>query len=398
MDPAWGSRWRVGGGYFPGRYHRRADMSFVSPSKRVCRVRCTASRVVAATALATLVLSLTAAAAATVGPLWSDEEQQFVYELNRVRWNPALAGFAPGALRPAPPLAINSALAAAAASRADEMAEFDYFAHQSPITGLWPNEVARAFGYPLPADWPGESNNIESLYQGLPAPNSVLQSLLRSPDHRCQLLGEGWYATYREIGAGANLGERIWSILTAYDDSGRTFLTGVAYRDANRNARMDLGEGRGGVTVTAGSYRTVTNSAGGWALSVPPGQYSVTASDGPFVGVSAITVRIGSYNIEIDFRSGRPRPLALAYETCGSRSPTILGTSGADVLLGTEGDDVIHGLGGNDAIVGGGGNDLICGGTGDDILTGGPGADRLLGGPGTDRCSAGDSTLTCETN
>lgn len=365
------------------------------PMKPPPRGRRAARRVLAAAALASLALG-PASATLAAGPIWSAEEQQFVYELNRIRWDPTLAGFAAGTILPAPPLAINSALAAAAGSRADEMAEFDYFAHESPVTGLWPNGVARSFGYLLPRSWPDEANCIESIHRGLPTPISVLHAFLDSPDHHGQMLGEGSYAAHREIGAGAHLDERIWSVMTAHDGSGRVFLTGVAYRDANRNRRMDLGEGLGGVAVTAGNFRTLTNSAGGWALSVPPGRYRVTASGGPFVGVSAVPVRVGVYNIEIDFRSGRPRALAFAYATCGSRNPTILGTGGADVILGTPGDDVIHGLGGGDTIYGLGGNDLICGGAGDDVLDGGAGADRLFGGPGADRCSADDQTRTCE--
>ena len=325
---------------------------------------------------------------------WSDEEQQFLYELNRVRWDPTLGGFATAAVLPAPPLAANPALAAAAGSRADEMAEFDYFAHQSPVTGLWPNQLARAFGYPLPRFWPDQANNIESIHFGQPTVSGALQSLLDSPGHRPHLMGEGWYGTHREVGVGAHLGERIWSFMTANDASTRVFLTGVAYRDANRNHRMDLGEGLGGVTITAGNYATVTNSAGGWALSVPPGGYRVVASGGRFRDEAAATLRVGAYNIEVDFRSGRPRAQVFAYQTCAGRAPTILGTNAGEHIQGTPGDDVIHGLGGNDIIDGGGGHDIICGGTGNDRLVG-EGA-VLHGGPGRDSCTLGKRQLNCE--
>lgn len=80
-------------------------------------------------------------------PQWSAEAQQLVYELNRTRWNPteveADAGLARGTITPAPPLAVNDALADAAWFRSNEMTENDYFAHQSPVTGDWPNAVAR---------------------------------------------------------------------------------------------------------------------------------------------------------------------------------------------------------------------------------------------------------------
>ncbi|MBS1196161.1 MAG: hypothetical protein H6R33_881, partial [Actinobacteria bacterium] len=61
-----------------------------------------------------LVGSLLAGQAAATAPLWSCEEQQFVYELNRVRWEPTLAGLGSTVALPIAPLAVNPALAAAA--------------------------------------------------------------------------------------------------------------------------------------------------------------------------------------------------------------------------------------------------------------------------------------------
>jgi len=344
-----------------------------------------------------LLCPLLAGQAAATTPLWSGEEQQLVYELNRVRWEPTLAGLGPSVALPTAPLAVNPALAAAADTRVQEMARFDYFAHQSPITGLWPNEVARRAGYPLPQYWPDDANNIESIHRGQPTATLVLQSFMDSPDHRSHLLGEGWYANHREVGVGADLGDRLWDIMTATDGTGRASLTGVAYADTNRNRRLDLGEGLGGVTITVGTRSTVTNSAGGWALPVTPGIHEVAASGGAFQGRAAAVVRVGVYSVTVDFRSGQTRPLVLAYETCAGRNPTILGSNGPDQIQGTAGDDVIHGLGGADAIDGGGGHDIICGGTGDDSLTGGSGPDLLLGGGGIDSCLSGESNRTCET-
>jgi hypothetical protein len=360
-------------------------------------VRHRSRRPLAGVAVALLLLgSLLAGQAAATESLWSCEEQQFVYELNRVRWDPTLAGLGPTLALPIAPLAVSPSLASAADIRAQEMAQFDYFAHQSPITGLWPNEIARRAGYPLPVFWPDEANNIESIHRGQPAVTLVLQSFMDSPDHRSHLLGVGWYATHREIGVGADLGDRLWDIMTATDGTGRAFLTGVAYADTNHNRHMDLGEGLHGVTITIGTRSTMTNTAGGWALPVTPGTYQVAASGGAFRGRAAAIVRVGAYSVTIDFRSGGLRPLVLAYDTCAGRNPTILGSNGPDQIQGTAGNDVIHGLGGADAIDGGGGHDIICGGTGDDSLTGGPGPDVLRGGGGEDNCTQADRYLGCE--
>lgn len=74
------------------------------------------------------------------------------------------------------------------------------------------------------------------------------------------------------------------------------------------------------------------------------------------------------------------QPVAAAGPTCDGRTPTIVGTQGADTLTGTPGDDVIAGLGGLDRIDGGAGDDVICGNAGPDEITGGEGDDRLYGG------------------
>ena len=353
---------------------------------------------ITALALLGLAFSLAPTATAAPGSPWSPEEQQFVYELNRIRWNPALAGLDPTAALPTPPLAVNTALGLAAGSRSNEMAEYDYFSHQSLITGLWPNEVAREFGYTLPRFWPDDANNIESIHFGQPTVSGVLQSFMNSTGHQRHLTGQGWYATHREIGVGAHLGDHIWAVMTATDGSARAFLTGVAYRDANQNGRMDLGEGLGGVTVTAGNNSTTTNVGGGWALAVAPGRYRVTASGGRFRGEATANATVGTSNVTVDFRSGRLRPLVLAYGTCAGANPTILGTNGPDVITGTPGDDVIHGLGGGDIIDGLGGNDIICGGGGNDRLIGGDQRDVLRGGAGQDECFAARRYLGCETS
>ena len=232
----------------------------------------------------------------------------------------------------------------------------------------------------------------------------MLASFIDSTRHRNHLMGQGWYATHREIGVGARLETRTWTVLTATTGSGDLFLTGVAYVDADGNGRMDLGEGLAGVTVSAGTKVTTTNAGGGWTLTVAPGRYLVTASGGPFGEEATVAVRVDQYNVEVDFASPPPRPApprrsdpqVFSYKTCGGLTPTILGTGDDDVLTGTPGDDVIVGGAGNDIIDGGGGNDTICGGAGRDRISGGPGRDFISGGPGHDRCTNGEATKACE--
>ncbi len=368
--------------------------------------RCGRARAVgvllAAVILAGAAMALSAptagALAAPADAGWSASEQQFVYLLNRARWSPeaitAAAGLGRGTFLPQPPLAINLDLAASAQARSDDMAAHDYFSHRSPATGLWPNQVARANGYELPGWWPDEANNIESLHWGSPDPARVLQSFIESPNHRNHVMGQGWFGTHREIGVGLVPGDRLWSIHTASRDGFPLFLTGVAYTDANHNGLMDLGEGLGGITVTATGRSTTTNAGGGWAIAVGAGIHQVQASGTGFPAGATVTVHVGQYNVAVDFiadaaRSGQARAVVRAYSLCGGRAPTILGTSGDDVINGTPGPDVIHGLEGDDIIHGLGGDDVICGGAGHDELWGDEGNDLIISGGGYDTLTGG---------
>ncbi len=255
----------------------------------------------------------------------SNLEQLIIYELNRARNNPVrfaqennlpvdLSGVVPQ-----PPLAVNNALVGSASFHAEEMATFNYFAHQSAVTGDFPNKMARDNGYVLPDFYPNTANNIESIAAGTFLVNAVgpLALLiedegLEPPGHRIQLLAmNSFFQTHREIGAGfafnaAATFRNYYAIHTAVSPGNDQFLTGVAYNDANGNGRYDLGEGLGGVAVSDGIDTVSTNAAGGWSILVGPGTHTVTASGGGFGGVAAATVTVISKNVEIDFVSGNP--------------------------------------------------------------------------------------------
>jgi hypothetical protein len=81
---------------------------------------------------------------------------------------------------------------------------------------------------------------------------------------------------------------------------------------------------------------------------------------------------------------------------CANRTPTVLGTDGADRLKGTNGADVISALGGKDTVKALGGKDVVCGGPGKDTLKGGGGKDKLLGQGGNDSLNGGGGKDTCK--
>ena len=253
----------------------------------------------------------------------NDVEQLIIYELNRARNNPARFAQENGlsvdlsGVAPQPPLAVNNALVGSASFHAEEMAAFDYFAHQSAVTGDFPNKVARDHGYVLPDFYLDGANNIESIAGGTFLVNAVdpLSLLIEDegldpPGHRIQLLAmASFFQTHREIGAGFGFNaaatlRNYYAIQTAVSPGRDQFLTGVVYNDANGNGRYDLGEGLGGVAVGNGVQMVSTNAAGGWSILVGPGTQTVTASGGGFSGLAAATVTVTSNNVEIDFVSG----------------------------------------------------------------------------------------------
>lgn len=252
------------------------------------------------------------------------DEQLLIYELNRARNNPQRYAVENGlgsllnGVASSPPLALNPFLVASSRGHATEMATNDYFAHQSAVTGKWPNRMARDAGYALVASYPDDQNNIESIAGGYGTVLIALKALIEDagtspPGHRYQLLATGpnasFFAAHREIGAGhafnaSSTYDNYYAIHTAYVNAANLFLTGVVYADGNTNLRYDQGEGIGGVTVSIGGSSTTTNSVGGWSLPITNGSYTVTASGGAFTGSSTANVTVSGSNIEIDFISG----------------------------------------------------------------------------------------------
>jgi hypothetical protein len=254
----------------------------------------------------------------------SAEEQHFIYLLNLARHDPA--GYQREANVPVdlssivsrPPLAVNDSLLQAADQRADEMARHDYVAHRSPITGAWPNQVARSHGYELPSNWPDDQNFIESIAAGdwYGQAQAALEALivdqgLPSALHRRHLLGvDEFYAHNREIGVGlasepqSSYGH-YWAVEIARREPEGAFLTGVVFDDANANRRYDVGEGLPGVTVQTADRTTQTNAGGGFSLTVPSaGWYRILAS-GPGLAVPVTgSTLVAEDNVHVEVVSG----------------------------------------------------------------------------------------------
>ena len=251
-------------------------------------------------------------------------EQLYVYQLNWVRQDPARyqklfkIPVDLSKVEPRQPLAINYSLMQSAKFRASEMAENNYFGHQSSVTRKWPNEIARSFGYELPKNFGDKTNAIESIDAGTWVRNSsdslarliIDKGFEKNPGHRHHLLGvTDFYSKCNEIGVGYARNKRsslghYWTIHATWSDPGATFLTGVVFNDKNKNTAYELREGLAGIPIQVdGQVVAKSNSAGGWVTRVEPGVHTVKIAQQESFPEIEVTVEVAQQNIQVDFLS-----------------------------------------------------------------------------------------------
>jgi Ca2+-binding RTX toxin-like protein len=383
-------------------------------------------------------------------------EQYMVELINRARMNPQAEaslmgieldeGLSEGAISTAPrqPLALNTRLVTAARGHAEWLRANNTFSHTGANNSTNQDRVV-ATGYALGTNWALAENLSLSLTQAnitnyterveLAHRELFIDAGVEGRGHRVNMFN----GTMREIGSGIGQGaytyeSAAWkAFLTAQtfaNVQGNAFLTGVAFTDRIRQDNFYTpGEGIDRVAVTAVNNATgarfsmFTWSSGGYSLRLPPGSYTVTASNTTLGGtVTHNNVTIGTENVKLDFtpaQAAAPTPwvvqstnnaenitlnveegfYVIRYgDTLRQRlvqSATIveiyaLGgndtiTVGADVLAGV----FIDGGDGNDSIFGGTGADTLQGGAGNDYIWGGDGRDLIFGGIGLDTLSGG---------
>jgi Ca2+-binding RTX toxin-like protein len=134
-------------------------------------------------------------------------------------------------------------------------------------------------------------------------------------------------------------------------------LLGVVIDDTDNDDFYDIGEGLGGVTVTAvgdaGTFTTTTWDAGGYQIELAAGTYEVTFSGGALDGTITQTVQIGTDNVKLDAEA----------------DDAVSAVSNGVARFGAEGDDTLQGTAGEDTLNGGGGGDHFEGGEGFDIVS-----------------------------
>ena len=265
-------------------------------------------------------------------------EQYLIYLINRARSDPSTYqnDFSiPEDLTdipPQPPLAVNDLLMEATRFKSNDMANTDiidgggqavplYLEHWNPYNDKGPHEIIREAGYALPPIFPTGQNWTESLAGGwvLPVEESlrllVIDEGVVPPSHRHHIfsIGGNGPSLHKEIGIGTAYDPDwqwyFYTLHTAFQQRDDVFLTGVAYRDGNRNQRYDLGEGLGGVNIGNGLTSTLSNAAGGWSIQVEQGTFELTASGGGFVGTSTVQLGVADENVHVEFLSGVEVPI-----------------------------------------------------------------------------------------
>lgn len=362
------------------------------------------------------------------------------YDLELLNMERALAG--------AQPLAINFQLDLAAELHSQWMIATDTFSHTGS-GGSSATQRITASGYTLSGSW-ATGENIA--WASLRAPNGYQDevlllhtNLMNSAGHRANILND----TFKQVGLGFEIGEfQGWQAAFVAQDFAKSgaasFLTGVAFDDLDGDRFYDVGEGLGGVSITAtgggGAFTTTTYGSGGYALSLPDGVYTVTFSGGGFASVTQ-QATIAGRNVKLDLIDPAPGGTGGMQGGSGpdniqggAANDTIDGGAGAnylrggdgadritggrdfddingnagddsafggdgddwvvggrdqDLLLGENGGDIVYGNLGNDTCDGGTGSDIVRGGQGDDVLYGGDGADWLSGDRGSDTVSGG---------
>ena len=321
-------------------------------------------------------------------------EQLLLELINRARLDPSAeaarlgidlnAGLAAGTISATQKqaLAPSGFLQSAALGHTKFMLATNQFAHQNIGDGT-PVSRVQAAGYKLTGAWTVGENIAWTGTTGTPDvlayTYQLADNLFKSASHRTNTLE----AAFREVGTGISTGPYKYGSLTYnsvfatenFATSGtKAFVTGVAINDKNGNNFYDVGEARGGVTVSVSTGgvadgSAVTEAAGGYGVAVTPsGTHSVTFSGGGLAASVNVLVSNGSLNAKVDL-SGTNKILVDSSVTLGSgaKDAVLLGVANINAT-GNALDNVIAGNKGANILTGGAGRDTLTGGLGADTF------------------------------
>lgn len=238
---------------------------------------------------------------------------------------------------PKQPLAFDLTLVLAARLHSEWMLQANVFSHVG-AGGSSPGDRMAAAGYRFEAPYTWAENLAWSGETGRPDPLVHIlwqhEALIHSPSHRVNLFDPG----LREIGIGVIEGmfstgatdfNAVMSTQVFAATARGPVLTGVVIDDRNGNGRYDIGEGLGGVTVTAtgaaGTFATTTWASGGYTLALPPGQYDITFSGTGIQRSALITIGDENVKLDADFSTGAaalPDPVGTVYRFFNTQTGT----------------------------------------------------------------------------
>ncbi|NDW01324.1 DUF4214 domain-containing protein [Salipiger sp. PrR002] len=269
---------------------------------------------------------------------------------------------------PVAPLAWNSALAAAAEDHSQAMIDADMQGHQMDGEANLSTRIEAA-GYD---GWSRLNENVFAYTQdplhghaGFYIDWGAGTGGMQNPaGHRNAILS----GTVTEIGIGvleAPDGLDVGPYVVTQDFGTRSEyqaqLLGVVIDDADGDDFYDIGEGLGGITVTAtgasGTYTTTSWASGGYQMVLPSGVYELSFTGAGIDGAVSYTISMGSENLKVDAIADEAQAVQEeAVET------VLRGSTGAEALNGSDGYDQV--------LIGNGGADTLTGASGDDTLIG----------------------------
>ena len=358
-------------------------------------------------------------------------EQYFLELLNRARMDPGAEAvrqrvglneglpsglFGQIADRPQEILAPQVQLDRAAENHSSWMARTGTFSHEGS-GGSTDISRVQAAGYVLDRDGGSRvGENLAWSSGGASSPEALMarhfNTLWNSPQHRSNMIGGqdmsgGAFPTfnYREIGvAGVASGNGNYLTLDFAFAGSRHYITGVAYRDTDRDNFYSVGEAIGNVTFNVvGTGYDRSEAAGGYGVATrQTGEVTVRVTHAN--AMSEVKVNTGGgrnvkLDLEVDPATGATLlsnahltlvrgPIADA-RLLGVEDRQLIGSAASNDLTGNAGRNVIKGFGGNDRLMTGAGNDTGYGGVGNDTIMGQGGNDVLVGEAGRDVLSGG---------
>ncbi len=241
------------------------------------------------------------------------EEQLIVELVNRARLDPLGElgrqdeGFAAGVTTaPKEALAVVETLSDAADAHSQDMDNRDFFAHRNP-DGDSPADRAVEAGHEnrFVGENIGWVGSTRTSFDEQARAEGHHDNLWDSDGHQQNFMSNNW----SEIGVGYDYGDYLGYagstfVTEKFGDTGETYLTGVVIEDADGDEFYDIGEGQGGVQITAfnddGAYATATWDSGGYTLALPPGTYRVVFEGGDLDAPYETDVTIGNENVKLD--------------------------------------------------------------------------------------------------